>query len=397
MTTLVETILDSMSNVRKPQRKFMSALFAVLIVFQGKANFRNMSRYSSMSEKCFSRWYRRSFDFAQFNTALLRHESPDPGQFIAAIDASFLSKSGKKTDGLAWYYNGAAGEAQRGLEASLISVIGLSLNTAYALDARQTLDEAEKTRVDLYAEHVVSNTAALKELGIRHIAADAYYSKKKFVSALTQAGFELVGKLRVDANLKWLYEGEYAGVGRPRKFDGKVDVDTDMARFEKVESLTPGVEAYSAVLYSTHLKRNIRVVLLKYTKGKQTSNALLFSTDLELEATTLIRYYKARFQIEFLFRDAKQYTGLTHCQSLRKEAITTQLNASLSALNLLKLEDRQEKQTRSETVISIASWKRKKFNQHLMNRLFDKLGLCLKNEKVSQAYIDMGNYGAIAT
>ena len=359
-----------MSNVKKPQRKFMSALFAVLIVFQGKANFRNMSRYSSRSEKCFSRWYRRSFDFAQFNTALLLHESPDPEQFIAAIDASFLSKSGKKTQGLAWYYNGAAGEAQRGLETSLISVIGLSLNTAYALDARQTLDEAERTRVDLYAEHLVSNAAALKELGVKHIAADAYYSKTKFVSAVTQAGFELVGKLRIDANMKWLYEGDYAGKGRPRKFDGKVDIDVDLARFEKVESLAEGVEAYSAVLYSTHLKRNIRVVLLRQTLGQKTGRALLFSTDLELKVMTLIRYYKARFQIEFLFRDAKQYTGLTHCQSLRKEAIHTQTNASLSALNLLKLEDRQEKQTESETVISIASWKRKKFNQHLMNRVF---------------------------
>jgi len=43
-----------------------------------------------------------------------------------------------------------------------------------------------------------------------------------------------------------------------------------------------------------------------------------------LDAMTLIKYYKARFQIEFLFRDAKQYTGLTHCQSWRKEAINMQ-------------------------------------------------------------------------
>ena len=387
-----------MSNVKKPQRKFMSALFAVLIACQGRANFRNMSRYSALSEKCFSRWYRRVFDFAQFNTALLLHEKPVPGQFIAAVDASFLSKSGKKTDGLGYFYNGAAGEAQQGLETSLISVIDLSLNTGYALEARQTVDvdDEEITRVDLYAEHLVSNTAALKKLGITHITADAYYSKVKFVSAVTQAGFELVGKLRVDANLKWLYEGEYAGMGRPRKFDGKVDIFTDLDRFEKVQSLTEGVEAYSAVVYSTHLRRKIRVVLLTHVHGQKRGNALLYSTDLTLDATRLIRYYKARFQIEFLFRDAKQHTGLTHCQSLRKEAIHTQLNASLSALNVLKLEDRQEKQTESETVISIASWKRKKFNRHLMEIVFDKLGLSLKEDKVFQVYSDMQSYGAIA-
>ena len=92
-----------------------------------------------------------------------------------------------------------------------------------------------------------------------------------------------------------MYQGDYTGTGRPRKFDGKVDIDVDLARLEKIESLSEGVEVYSAVLYSTHLKRNIRVVLLKQTLGQKAGKALLFSTDLELDSRTLIRYYKARF------------------------------------------------------------------------------------------------------
>jgi hypothetical protein len=51
-----------------------------------------------------------------------------------------------------------------------------------------------------------------------------------------------------------------------------------------------------------NLKRTIRVVYLL----KNTGYAVLFSTDTELDALTLYRYYKARFQIEFLFRDAKR-------------------------------------------------------------------------------------------
>ncbi|RDH41387.1 hypothetical protein B9G39_28425 [Zooshikella ganghwensis] len=42
----------------------------------------------------------------------------------------------------------------------------------------------------------------------------------------------------------------------------------------------------------------------------------------ELDALVIIKYYKARFQIEFLFRDAKQYTGFTHCQSRKKRSHT---------------------------------------------------------------------------
>jgi hypothetical protein len=106
---------------------------------------------------------------------------------------------------------------------------------------------------------------------------------------------------------------------------------------------------------------------------------------------------KPVFQIEFLFRDAKQYTGLTDCQSPRKEAIHTQINASLIALTLLELEDRREKRLDTETVISMASWKRRKFNQHLMIRIFDELGLSLKRLKVTEVYERMSHYGAIVS
>ena len=173
-------------------------------------------------------------------------------------------------------------------------------------------------------------------------------------------------------------------------------VDTDLARFDYHGKREDNVEVYDAVVYSSSLKRDIKLVLLKFNKGNRMGQALLYSTDTDLDAMTLVRYYKARFQIEFLFRDAKQYTGLTHCQSLRKEAINMQVNASLTALNLLKIEDRQSKNTQGETVISIASWKRRKFNQHLMDRLFFELELDLSNEKVAMIYEQFSDYGTIA-
>ena len=124
--------------------------------------------------------------------------------------------------------------------------------------------------------------------------------------------------------------------------------------------------------------------------------ALLFSTDTDLDAMTILRYYKTRFQIEFVFRDAKQYTGLTDCQSRSKEAIYTHVNASLTALNLLKLADAKEKGATGQTVISIGSWKRRKYNEHLLCRVFDVLGLSLNDEKIIDTYRLLGSYGASA-
>ncbi|WP_286196976.1 hypothetical protein [Thalassotalea sp. G20_0] len=65
-------------------------------------------------------------------------------------------------------------------------------------------------------------------------------------------------------------------------------------------------------------------------------------------------------------------------------------------MNALKLEDRQKKNTDVETVISIASWKRLKSNQHLMCRVFSELGLSLNDEKVMDTYEQLSRYGAIA-
>ena len=77
----------------------MLSLFAVLVVFQGKATFTNMGRYCSMNEKRFRRWSHRKFDYSEFNTKLIALTFPNQEQQIAAIDASFISKSGQKQRG----------------------------------------------------------------------------------------------------------------------------------------------------------------------------------------------------------------------------------------------------------------------------------------------------------
>ena len=276
-------------------------------------------------------------------------------------------------------------------------ITDLQSNTAYSLDARQTIDSQEMTRTTFYARHVVDMAHKLRQLNVRYIVADAYYSKIKFVSPVTETGLHIVGKLRVDAHLRWLHEGEYSGTGRPKKFDGKINFESDLNRFDCIGCLDDKITVYAKVVYSPNFKRNIRLIMLRWAQGEKLGRALLYSTDTELDPMTLIKYYKARFQIEFLFRDAKQYTGLTNCQSCRKSAIQMQVNSSLTALNLLKFEDRKQKNTHDASVISIASWKRRKFNQHLMLRLFDALGLSLNCEKVSGVYDQYSGYGAIAS
>jgi hypothetical protein len=76
-------------------------------------------------------------------------------------------------------------------------------------------------------------------------------------------------------------------------------------------------------------------VLLLDTRTKK--YVLLASTDLEQEPAQIALFYHLRFQIELLFRDAKQFTGLTECQSCNEVKLDYHFNASLSAINLGRL------------------------------------------------------------
>ena len=82
-----------------------------------------------------------------------------------------------------------------------------------------------------------------------------------------------------------------------------------------VSQLSNGVYLYTAVVWSVNLKREIRLVYLLNNFASSSSYAVLFCTDLELNAYSIYLYYKARFQIEFLFRDGKQFTSLADCQA----------------------------------------------------------------------------------
>ena len=381
----VNAVLKRMSNIKKPQRTFLIILLTTLMYLPGKATFRNLSRYSDLHEKTYSRGFRRDFNFVQFNTLSLSEWVTNGHTWAVAIDCSFSPKSGQQTYGLDYFYNSQHSRSEKGLELSTLALVDVDYNTAYHFSSRQTpkLDDPKETRVDWYLKHLQDDHSALPP-GVRYVLADGYYSKTKFINGVQALGLQLVCKLRQDANLRWLYQGPQKKRGRPKQYDGKVQfLQSELVRFESVGTVD-GIQLYTGVINSVHFKRNIRIVYLIKPVGDRLQTALLFSTDTDLAALKIYRLYKARFQIEFLFRDAKQFTGLSDCQARGQKALHFHFNASMTALNLLKLEDRQRTQDAHRSVISIASWKVRKFNQHLLERFSSILGLDLSLIHISE-------------
>ena len=173
---------------------------------------------------------------------------------------------------------------------------------------------------------------------------------------------------------------------------------TDLSRFDQLDTQDDHIVLYHQVLNHVHFKLNLRVVLVLDTEHNR--RAVLFSTDVELDALSLYRHYKARFQIEFLFRDGKQFTGLADCQARSRTKLDFHFNASLSAVSLAKLEARQYRCIRrgggdSQQAFSMTSIKRRNFNQHLIDRICDHLASGHRLDKSSPQYEALCNYGAI--
>jgi hypothetical protein len=122
----------------------------------------------------------------------------------------------------------------------------------------------------------------------------------------------------------------------------------------------------------------------------------LCSTAGELSAKTIFTSSAARFQMEFLFRDAKQFAGLNHCQARDKASLHFHFNAAFSTVNLAKIESVLEEDKAGRKVFSLASHKQRAFNEHFLNLFISKLALEPNLIKIHPQYEYLKNYRAIA-
>ena len=140
---ILESILQQMPGISQAKKKFMVILFSTILLVYGKVNFTNLCRYSCLSEKTYRRHFFKSFDLTEFNKLFINKAWDHQRTLIAVIDCSFLPKSGKKTDGKAYFYNGLAGKSEQGLEISVISIVEIESRLSYSLSVQQTLSRPQ--------------------------------------------------------------------------------------------------------------------------------------------------------------------------------------------------------------------------------------------------------------
>jgi hypothetical protein len=405
--TIVSDIVKQMPAVRQPQRKFLAVLFATILALRGRVTFRNLSRYCAYSERTMARQFRASFAWPDFHQRVITAALDPRSALISVQDASFIPKSGKQTFGLGHFFNGCANRAERGLEISALAVVDVTRRCAFTLAVAQTppgtdkaasKQEEEETRVDFYKQQLRDQRQRLPP-SVTYHCVDGYFAKKKYIAEVVALKLHPITKLRGDADCLFLYTGPHPKRRGPkRKYDGKVNFQ-DLRRFDYLGPLEEGdhVHLYTALVWHVSLKRKLRVVVLVNRKDPTKPRYIvLASTDLALDGCKLVEYYVARFQIEFLFRDGKQFTGLSDGQTRAEAALDFHFNASLATLNLARAEELLASPDHSAQVFSMASWKQRQFNERLLDLFIANLALDPTWVKNHPGYDELRTYGAIA-
>jgi hypothetical protein len=405
LMTIINDILQQMPGLGQPQRKFLATLFVTILVLRGRVNFRNLSRYCDYSERTIARQFREPFDWPAFHQRVLLTALDPHSELVSAHDASFLPKSGKQTFGLGHFFNGCASRAERGLEISTLAVVEVTRRCAFTLAVAQTppgedttTAEQEETRVDFYKQHLRAHRHRLPS-HVKYHCVDGYYAKKKYIDEVVRLDLHAITKLRSDADCVFLYTGPHPKRrGARRKYDGKVNFQT-LSRCEDLGTLedAPHLHLYTAVVWHKTLRRRLRLVVLLNRKDPAKPRFIVLgSTDPELNGHKLVELYAARFQIEFLFRDSKQFTGLLDCQARAASALDFHFNASLATLNLVRAADLCRQQGQDPHVFSMASWKQWQFNERLLDVFMEKFALDPTWVKNQACYDELRTYGAIA-
>jgi putative transposase len=293
-------------------------------------------------------------------------------EYIAAGDEVVFGKAGKETYGLGRFFSSLQNRVIPGLSFFVFSLIDVQERRSYPIQAVQIIKEPkqpkkkEKDKPPQAQKRPIGRPKGSKNkkkeppvlspellriqpilqaflvilkgvLTVRYLVLDGHFGNHPSAWMVLQAGLQLVSKFRSDAALFEPFTGKYCGHGPHPTYGDKVDVRRMKRKYLKADETEAGIrtQIYQAALLNHEFVSPINVVVILKTNlsTKKQAHVILFSTDLELSYEKLYDYYTLRFQIEFNFRDAKQYWGLDDFMNVKQTTVTNAANLSFFMVN----------------------------------------------------------------
>lgn len=369
-------LLQNIASVVAPTvLKQMSQVIYGLLISNGRITMLEISRWTEAggSYRTIQRWYHSKLVWLQIMWILFTSQLWKAGHvYIAAGDEVVLGKAGKETFGIGRFFSSLQQRVIPGLSFFAFSVIDVSERQSYPIQVVQMVKPkgekkpTGKEKPAKAAKRPVGRPKGSKNkkdekpnlspellriqpvlqaflmvlagvLSIHYLVMDGHFGNYPSAWMVLHAGLHFVSKLRCDAALYEPFSGKYCGRGPHPKYGNKVDVRKMKKKYLKSDKKEDGIrtQMYQATLLNKEFASPINVVIVLKTNLSTQAQAhiILFSTDLQLSYEKLYDFYSLRFQIEFNFRDAKQYWGLEDFMNVKEAAVTNAANLSFFMVN----------------------------------------------------------------
>lgn len=339
----LSAMISDLAGTKVVRRRIFLTLFPLLLTIPRRVNFKQMAHWSGRNEGTIHNWFGSNLELIDFQRSLIDHFGTD--SYCVFFDPSYVPKSGKHSPGLSHFWSGQAGAVKRGLEIGAFAVGDLGHHTAFHLSATLSPSSAElkkqgRTLMAHYVSLVKERKADILHFG-GILASDGYFGVSTFVNPVIDLGIEIISCLKSNAALHYPPPPVPAGKkgkGRPRVKGDKIHwSDLDEARLPLLYQ-DQEKKVRTGKVWVKCLGRIVKLVSVEYLRadGSVQCRKLYFCTDTEKDWAWILERYALRFQIEFIFRDAKQFTGLTHCQSTDKTKLENHFNLALGAVSVAK-------------------------------------------------------------
>jgi putative transposase len=358
-----------------------SRIALAMLTMTGRVTMRGIARWTGDrgSYRTVQRFFVTALPWASLFWIFFRtHLFHADDVYLLGGDETVVTKAGKQTHGLDRFFAGLYGKPVPGLAFFTLSLISTTQRRSFPIHIEQvvrTPQEKVLARAKLTAKTAVAaqrkpgrpkgSTTKAKttveltpELGriqtmicalrvrvgtllpLTYLVLDGHFGNNNALQMAQQCQLQLISKLRCDSALYLPYTGRYAGRGPRRLYGAKLDPRALPERFLCQTTVADRVETRIYQLEARHKTFahavNLVVIVKTNLQTQAQAHVLLFSSDLALPFDKLIDYYGLRFQLEFNFRDAKQYWGLEDFMNTSPTAVTNAANLALFMVNLVE-------------------------------------------------------------
>ena len=343
-----------------------------------------------------------------------------------AGDETTVTKSGKWTYGLGRFFSSIYSRAVPGIGFFSLCLIGVSSRQASPLLMEQ-LDPAMKKYTKVKKgkptgtgkrgrpqgspkknRHEVELTDYLKwiqgniqktlkligdQLQITYFVYDGAFGNNACLQMVKRCGLRLISKLQCNSALWFPYAGEYPGQGAPKKYGAKVDYGKFSPKYFRQTTCKKGVEEkiYQIQVWHRNFADLLNVTILqrrRVSDGK-VAQVILFSDDLQLSWEKMLLYYRLRFQIEFTFRDAKQFWGLEDFMNIQQTPVENAANLSMFMVNLSHILARQTQEAKTSMLDLKARFHAAFYLEQLL-KIHPQIQQVISFEKLQNAMTNIG-------